>query len=131
MPAFGVTPVGTYPPPVADDFPGRCGIDWRTSTVDITLVNSDASNGVECNQTGGTQHVIIPADVGDTSIDFDSGDWVAIYGAGTAKVTVTPAAGVTLRYRGSFGASIAGQYGVGVLLKRDTNLWIWFGDISA
>lgn len=131
MPGFGVTPVSTFPPPVADQFPSSWALQWRPVGADTTIVKADARNGIACGQTGGTLKVIINADIGDTTIDFDPGDAVLVYNEGTAKVTVTPATGVNLLFRSTLGASLAGQYSVGTLVKRTANTWVWYGDISA
>jgi len=69
----------------------------------------------------------IPA---NATVAFSVGDQINIYQAGTATVTITPAATVTVR---SSGAKLktSDQYSVATCIKIDTNEWIALGNLKA
>ena len=73
------------------------------------------------------QAITIPA---NSSVAFAVGDQINIYQAGTATVTITPAATVTVR---SSGAKLktTDQFSVATCIKIDTNEWIALGNLSA
>jgi hypothetical protein len=66
----------------------------------------------------------------NASVAFAVGDQLNIYQAGTATVTITPAATVTVR---SSGAKLktSDQYSVATCIKIDTNEWIALGNLKA
>lgn len=69
----------------------------------------------------------IPA---NATVAFSVGDQINIYQAGTATVTITPAATVTVR---SSGAKLKtnDQYSIATCIKIDTNEWIALGNLKA
>jgi hypothetical protein len=69
----------------------------------------------------------IPA---NATVAFSVGDQINIFQAGTATVTITPAATVTVR---SSGAKLKtnDQFSVATCLKIDTNEWIAVGNLKA
>jgi hypothetical protein len=69
----------------------------------------------------------IPA---NATVAFAVGDQINVYQAGTATVTITPAATVTVR---SSGAKLKtkDQFSVATCIKIDTNEWIALGNLSA
>ena len=69
----------------------------------------------------------IPA---NATVAFSVGDQINIYQAGTATVTITPAATVTVR---SSGAKLKtnDQFSVATCIKIDTNEWIALGNLKA
>jgi len=69
----------------------------------------------------------IPA---NATVAFSVGDQINIFQAGTATVTITPAATVTIR---SSGAKLKtnDQFSVATCLKIDTNEWIAVGNLKA
>ena len=69
----------------------------------------------------------IPA---NATVAFSVGDQINVYQAGTATVTITPAATVTVR---SSGAKLKtkDQFSVATCIKIDTNEWIALGNLSA
>ena len=78
--------------------------------------------------TSGTAIVFtIPA---NATVAFSVGDQLNIYQAGTATVTITPAATVTVR---SSGAKLKtkDQFSVATCIKIDTNEWIALGNLSS
>ena len=80
------------------------------------------------NFTSGTAVAFtIPA---NATVAFAVGDQINIYQAGTAQVTITPAATVTVR---SSGAKLKtkDQYSVATCVKIDTNEWIALGNLAS
>ena len=69
----------------------------------------------------------IPA---NATVAFSVGDQINVYQAGTATVTITPAATVTIR---SSGAKLKtnDQFSVATCIKIDTNEWIALGNLKA
>ena len=69
----------------------------------------------------------IPA---NATVAFAVGDQINIYQAGTATVTITPAATVTVR---SSGAKLKtnDQFSIATCIKIDTNEWIALGNLKA
>ena len=92
----------------------------------ITAALTDV--GKLINFTSGTAVVFtIPA---ATAVAFAVGDQINIYQGGSATVTITPAATVTVR---SSGAKLktSDQYSVATCIKIDTNEWIALGNLKA
>ena len=80
------------------------------------------------NFTSGTAVAFtIPA---NATVAFSVGDQINILQAGTATVTITPAATVTIR---SSGAKLKtkDQFSVATCIKIDTNEWIALGNLKA
>ncbi len=69
----------------------------------------------------------IPA---NATVAFAIGDQINVYQAGTAQVTITPAATVTIRSSGSK-LKTKDQFSVATCVKIDTNEWIALGNLSA
>ena len=65
-----------------------------------------------------------------TAVAFAVGDQINIYQGGSATVTITPAATVTVR---SSGAKLKtnDQFSVATCIKIDTNEWIALGNLKA
>jgi len=80
------------------------------------------------NFTSGTAVAFtIPA---NATVAFSVGDQINILQAGTATVTITPAATVTVR---SSGAKLKtkDQFSIATCIKIDTNEWVALGNLSA
>ena len=92
----------------------------------ITAALTDV--GKLINFTSGTAVVFtIPA---NATVAFAVGDQINIYQAGTATVTITPAATVTVRSNGTK-LKTNGQFAVATCLKIDTNEWIALGNLKS
>lgn len=92
----------------------------------ITAALTDV--GKLINFTSGTAVVFtIPA---ATAVAFAVGDQINIYQGGSATVTITPAATVTVR---SSGAKLKtnDQYSIATCIKIDTNEWVAVGNLKA
>ena len=80
------------------------------------------------NFTSGTAVAFtIPA---NATVAFSVGDQLNIFQAGTATVTITPAATVTVRSAGSK-LKTDTQFAVATCIKIDTNEWIALGNLKA
>ena len=69
----------------------------------------------------------IPA---NATVAFSVGDQLNVYQAGTATVTITPAATVTIRSSGTK-LKTNDQFSVATCIKIDTNEWIALGNLKA
>ena len=69
----------------------------------------------------------IPA---NATVAFAVGDQINIFQAGTATVTITPAATVTVRSSGTK-LKTNDQFSVATCIKIDTNEWIALGNLKA
>ena len=115
----------------------------------FTAANANilATSIVALNTQAGTAYTAALTDVGKL-VSFTSGtaiaftipanatvafavvDQINVYQAGTAQVTITPAATVTIRSSGSK-LKTKDQYSVATCVKIDTNEWIALGNLSA
>jgi len=115
----------------------------------FTAVNANilATSIVALNTQAGTAYTAALTDVGrlvnftsgtaiaftipaNATVAFAVGDQINIFQAGTATVTITPAATVTIR---SSGAKLKtnDQFSVATCIKIDTNEWIALGNLKA
>jgi len=97
-----------------------------TASTAVTAALTDV--GKLINFTAGAAIIFtIPA---NATVAFAVGDQINIFQAGTATVTITPAATVTIR---SSGAKLKtnDQFSVATCLKIDTNEWIALGNLKA
>ena len=66
----------------------------------------------------------------DASYAFAVGDQLNIIQLGAGQVTITPAAGVTIRSEGTK-LKLKGQYAVATVIKIDTDEWVAVGNLAA
>jgi len=95
-----------------------------TST-SYTLLLSDSGKLVELNN-GSAIQMTVPL---DSQAAFPIGSQINIVQTGTGQVTVVPTGGVTVN--ATPGLKLRTQWSTATLVKRDTNTWLLFGDISA
>ena len=98
---------------------------FNTQTTSYTLALSDATNVVETNSSSPTSLTVPP----NSSVAFPIGTSVDVFQKGTGQTTIAEGAGVTI-YR-TPGLKLRAQYSGGTLTKRDTNIWILSGDLTA
>jgi len=96
------------------------------TTANYTPALTDVQDYILMNYTGGPQSVTIPT---NGSVPFPVGTTLNIIQKSEQQVTIETSVGVILRVRG-YGNAIAGQWGVAVLIKIDTNEWVLTGDIT-
>ena len=96
-----------------------------------TLVAADQSSFIEMNNAS-AQTLTIPA---NAAVPFPIGTVITVYQMGAGITTILGDTGVTLQ--GNGGSASAGsttiqvRYGVAVLYKRATDVWVVSGDIAA
>ena len=99
-------------------------ISWNFQAANYTLVLSDRNRMIDVN-VGSDVSIFIPV---ESAVPFSTGDTVHIHQAGPGQVHVYPNSGVQLLYNPGF--KTAGQYAVATLIKRGSNQWVLFGNIS-
>ena len=97
----------------------------NTRTDNYTFVLTDAHKLVELNHTG-NKTFSIPA---NSSVAFPIGTEIKLANYGTGELRVAALVGVTLLSDGGK-TKITAQYGVAQLIKRATDEWYLFGDIT-
>ena len=97
----------------------------NTRTDNYTFVLADAHKLVELNHTG-TKTFSIPT---NSSVAFPIGTEIALAQLGAGQLRVAALVGVTLNSSGGK-TKIAAQYGVATLIKRATDEWYLYGDIT-
>lgn len=103
---------------------GPLATNAQTGTT-YTLVLTDKNKIVELNNAGAIT-LTVPD---NATAAFGIGDMIHLLQTGAGQVTVVGGAGVTVN--GNPGLKLAGQWAMATLLKRATNTWVLFGNISA
>ena len=93
----------------------------------VTAALSDVGKLINFTSNGTAVAFTIPA---NATVAFSVGDQLNIFQAGTATVTITPAATVTIRSSGSK-LKTNDQFSVATCVKIDTNEWIALGNLKA
>jgi hypothetical protein len=115
----------------------------------FTAANANilASSIVALNTQAGTAYTAALTDVGklinftsssaivftipaNGTVAFAVGDQINLYQAGTATVTITPAATVTVRSSGTK-LKTNDQFSIATCIKIDTNEWVAVGNLKA
>ena len=97
----------------------------NTQTDNYTFVLSDAHKVVELNHSG-NKTFSIPL---NTDVAFPIGTEIKLANYGTGELRVAALVGVTLLSDGGK-TKITAQYGVAQLIKRATDEWYLFGNIT-
>jgi hypothetical protein len=90
-----------------------------------TLALSDDSQLVECSNSTGTALTVPP----NSSVAFPIGTQIQLLQTGSGQITVTPGSGVTVN--ATPGLRTRAQWSFATLLKRNTDIWVLVGDITA
>lgn len=101
------------------------GINFQTGTT-YTLAIGDAGHAVEMNNAS-TITVTVP---NNATVAFNTNTWIDIIQYGAGQITIAAGGGVTIRSSNSK-TKFTGQYSVATLLKRGTDEWYLFGDVSS
>ncbi len=94
-------------------------------TASYTLVLSNREQMVEMN-VGSANTLTVPA---NSSVAFPIGTRVHVVQTGSGQTTITPGSGVTIN--GTPGLKTRAQWSAVTLVKRATDTWIAFGDLTA
>ena len=97
----------------------------NTQTSNYTIVLADAFKLVEINSSS-ARTITVPL---NGAVAFPIGTKIIISQYGTGQVTIDGTMAVTIRSTGGK-TKTATQYSVCTLLKRDTNEWYLYGDIT-
>jgi hypothetical protein len=100
-------------------------VSINTQTGNYTLGLSDAFKLVELNSSTGVT-LTVPL---NGVVAFPIGTKINISQYGSGQVTVDSTIGVTIRKEGGKDKTV-GQYSVATLLKRNTNEWYLYGDLT-
>ena len=97
----------------------------NTQTSSYTAVLSDANKVVEMNVAGANTFTVPP----NSAVAYPIGTVIEVFQLGAGQTTITPGAGVTIRFPGSK-TKTSGQYATVGLRKRATDEWVLSGDSS-
>jgi hypothetical protein len=98
-------------------------IDPETASYTLILTNQDQM--VEMNVSAGNT-LTVPA---NSSVAFPIGTRIHVVQTGSGQTTITPAGGVTVN--GTPGLKTRAQWSAVTLVKRATDTWVAFGDLTA
>lgn len=98
-------------------------INQQTSS--YTVVLDDAGKQVELN-VATSNNLVVPA---NSTTPFPIGTTILVVQTGTGQTTITGAAGVTIN--STPGLKMRAQWSAVTLVKRATDTWLAFGDLSA
>jgi hypothetical protein len=96
-----------------------------TKTANYTLVLGDAGESIEMN-VASANTLTVPL---NSSVAFPVGTIILLIQVGAGQTTITPTAGVTIN--STPGLKLRAQWSVATLVKRATDTWLAFGDLSA
>jgi hypothetical protein len=98
-------------------------IDAETASYTLVLTNRDQM--VEMN-VGSANTLTVPT---NSSVAFPVGTRIHVVQTGSGQTTITPAGGVTVN--GTPGLKTRAQWSAVTLVKRATDTWVAFGDLTA
>ncbi len=98
-------------------------IDAETESYTLILANQDQM--VEMN-VGSANTLTVPT---NSSVAFPIGTRIHVVQTGSGQTTITPAGGVTVN--GTPGLKTRAQWSAVTLVKRATDTWVAFGDLTA
>lgn len=105
---------------------GGSSIVISPETGSYTLEIGDANGYKLLNTSGGASVVTVPS---NAAVAFATGTRIYIEQKGANAITIAGDTGVTVESRGGV-FDIAGDHGVAVLFKKDTNTWTLTGDLT-
>ena len=94
-------------------------------TASYTLILSNREQMVEMN-VGSANTLTVPT---NSSVAFPIGTRIHVVQTGSGQTTITPASGVTVN--GTPGLKTRAQWSAVTLVKRGTDTWVAFGDLTA
>ena len=97
----------------------------NAQTGSYTLVLADQGKSVEMNVASANTLTVPP----NSSVAFPTGTTILVVQTGAGQTTLTAGAGVTIN--STPGLKLRTQWSAATLVKRNTNTWLAFGDLSA
>ena len=110
---------------VAFSTPTISAIQFNTQTAAYTLLLTDKDKIVQSSSTAAFNITIPP----NSSVSFTTGDQVHVLQVGSGQTTIAAGDGVTVD--ATPGLKLRAQWSAATLVKRDTNTWVVFGDLSS
>ena len=98
---------------------------FNTKTTSYTPVLSDEGNVIEMDSASANSVTIPP----NSSVAFQIGSSIDVFQKGTGQTTIVAGSGVTILK--TPGLKFRDRYSMATLIKRDTDLWIVSGDLTA
>lgn len=95
-------------------------------TASATLAITDFMQLIEMNVASANTLTIPP----NSSVAFPLDTRIDVLQAGAGQTTLTPGSGVTINSKGG-NLKLTGQWSACTLIKRATDTWVAFGDLSA
>lgn len=110
-----------------DTFASKSGValTLNAQTASYTLVLADQGKSVEMGVAGANTLTVPP----NASVAFPTGTTILVVQTGAGQTTLTPGSGVTIN--STPGLKLRAQWSAATLVKRATNTWLAFGDLSA
>lgn len=100
-------------------------VSINAQTASYTLVLADKDKMVELS-VGSSNTLTVPP---NSSVEYPVGTKINIVQTGTGQTTLTPGSGVTIN--GTPGLKTRAQWSAVTLVKRATDTWVAFGDLTA
>lgn len=116
------TTAGTYAAGDDSRFATQLAINAQAGS--YTLVIGDRNKMIEISNAGAV-NLTVPL---NSSVAFAVGDMIHLLQTGAGQITVAPAGGVAVN--GNPGLKLNGQWASATLLKRGTDTWALFGNIT-
>jgi hypothetical protein len=101
------------------------GLGFTTSSAAYTLALTDNNNMVEITATSAVDVTVPP----NSAVSWPAGTQIVVFQRGTGKVRILEGAGVTIL--STPGKYLRAQNSGVTLVRRESNVWILFGDLSA
>lgn len=110
-----------------DTFAAKADVALTTNseTASYTLVLDDQGKCVEMNVASANTLTVPP----NSSVNFPVGAVILIAQTGAGQTTLTAGSGVTIN--STPGLKLRAQWSTATLIKRATDTWLAFGDLSA
>lgn len=97
----------------------------NAQTASYTLVAADKDKMVEMG-VGSANNLTVPT---NSSVAYPIGTKISVVQTGSGQTTIVPAGGVTIN--GTPGLKLRAQWSAVTLVKRASDTWVAFGDLTA
>ena len=101
------------------------GYEFTTASGAYSIALLDNQKIIECTGSVAVDVTVPPA----SSVAFPNGYETTVFQRGTGKIRILAGSGVTIL--STPGVYLRAQYSGATLVRRDTNVWFLFGDLSA
>lgn len=101
------------------------GYEFTTASGAYSIALTDNQKIIECTGSVAVDITVLPS----ASVAFPNGYETTVFQRGTGKIRILAGSGVTIL--STPGVYLRAQYSGATLVRRDTNVWFLFGDLSA